>query len=152
MEIELKWQKELPLKHNSKDDAYELDLESIAEAPGIYIFGRRHSTLFEALYVGKVATLRDRIKTQLNNHKLLTHVWNAKTGRRIVMLGEFKAKPNQKHRDCLPIAEKALIRYFVSKGHDLVNVHGVTLRHHGVSSTGAHKVKDFPNYIQVEVA
>jgi hypothetical protein len=96
--------------------------------------------------------MRGRIKTQLNNHKLLTHVWNVKTGKRIVMLGEFKAKQRQNHGDCLPIAEKALIRYFVSKGHDVANLQGVKLRHHGVSSTGVHKVRDFPNHIQVEVA
>jgi len=152
MDIELSWQKELPLKYNSKDDAYDLDLASISEVPGIYLFGRRHGKLFEALYVGKATNLRGRIKTQLNNHKLLKHVWNAKSGKRVVLLGEFKAKKNQTHAACLPISEKALIRYFVSKGHDLVNIQGVTLKHHGVSSTGVHKVRDFPNHIQVEVA
>jgi len=152
MEIELNWQKELPLKYNSKDDAYDLELDSISEVPGIYLFGRRHGKLFEALYVGKASNLRGRIKTQLNNHKLLKHVWKAKSGKRIVFLGEFKAKKNQTHASCLPIAEKALIRYFVSEGHDLVNIQGVTLKLHGVSSTGEHMARHFPNHIQVEVA
>jgi hypothetical protein len=67
-----------------------------------------------------------------------------------VLIGEFRARPHQTHKACLPISEKALIRYFVSEGHDLVNVQGITLKHHGVSSTGTHKVKDFPNHIQVE--
>jgi hypothetical protein len=151
MKVELEWQKELPLKYHERD-AYELDLESISDGPGIYIFGRRHGSLFEALYVGKAGSLRGRIKTQLNNHRLLTHIWNAKTGRRIVMLGEFKAKQRQTAVSCLPIAEKALIRYFVSKGHDLVNLQGVNLRQNVVSSTGAHKAKDFPNIIQVEAS
>jgi hypothetical protein len=115
----------------------------------IYIFGRRHSKSFEALYVGKASSLRGRVKTQLNNHKLLTHVWNAKTGSRIVMIGEFKAKQKQTPATCLPIAERALIRYFVSEGHDLVNLQGVNLRQNDVLSTGMHKVKDFPNLIQV---
>jgi excinuclease UvrABC nuclease subunit len=74
MDIELNWQNELPLKYSSNDDAYTLDLEAISEVPGIYIFGRRHGKLFEALYVGKASILRGRIKTQLNNHKLLKHV------------------------------------------------------------------------------
>jgi len=152
MDIELSWQKELPLKYNWKDDAYDVDLNSISEVPGVYIFGRRHGKVFEALYVGKGKLLRTRIKTQLNNHKLLKHVWNAKTGNRVVLLGEFKAKQHQNDTTCLPIPEKALIRYFVSKGHDLVNIQGVMLKYHGVSSTGVHKVRDFPNHIQVEVA
>ena len=152
MDIELNWQNELPLKYNPKDDAYSLDLNAISEVPGIYIFGRRHGKFFEALYVGKASILRRRIKTQLNNHTLLSHVWNAKAGKRVVLIGEFKAKQHQTYEACLPISEKALIRYFVSKGHDLVNVEGVTRTHHGVSSTGTHKAKDFPNHIQVEVA
>jgi hypothetical protein len=152
MNVELEWQKELRLKYHEKDDAYELELQSVSEKPGIYIFGRRHGKLFEALYVGKASSLRPRIKTQLNNHKLLTHVWNAKTGRRIVMLGEFKARRNQTPATCLPIAERALIRYFVSEGHDLVNLQGVNLRQNDVLSTGVHKVKDFPNLIQVEAS
>jgi hypothetical protein len=127
-------------------------LLSRTEVPGIYIFGRRHGRSFEALYVGKAGSLRSRIKVQLNNHKLLTHVWNAKTGRRIVMLGEFKAKRGQIPDTCLRTAEKALIRYFVAEGHDLVNLQGVILRQHDVSSTGVHKAKDFPNLIQVEVS
>jgi hypothetical protein len=122
MEIELNWQNELTLKCNSKNNAYELDLDSISEVPGIYIFGRRFGKSFEALYVGKASLLRGRIKTQLNNHKLMTHVGNAKAGKRIVMLGEFKAKPKHTPAMCLPIAEKALIRYFVAKGDDLVNL------------------------------
>jgi hypothetical protein len=152
MEIELKWQKELPLKYDSIDDAYDLDLDTISELPGVYIFGRRYDRLFEALYVGKANNLRKRIKTQLNNYRLLTHVWNAKNGRRIVMSGEFKAKQRQTHEVCVPIVEKALIRYFISEGHDLVNIHGRKLRQHIISSTGTHKARDFPNQIQVEVA
>lgn len=152
MQIELNWQNELPLKYHSKDDVYDLDLDSIREVPGIYIFGRRYGKLFEALYVGRAKNLRGRVKTQLNNYNLLNHVWRAKAGKRVVLVGEFKAKTAQTHAVCLPIAEKALIRYFVSEGHNLVNIQGVTLKHHGVSSTGVHKVKDFPNHIQVEVA
>jgi hypothetical protein len=37
MKVELEWQKELPLKYHEKDDAYQLDLESISEGPG-FIF------------------------------------------------------------------------------------------------------------------
>ena len=112
MDIEIQWSRELPLKRNSRSGLYEINLEKIPEVPGVYIFGRRHGAIFEALYVGKSADLRSRIKTQLNNHKLLTHVWNAKDGGRALMFGEFKAKPKQNHADCLRITEKALIRHF----------------------------------------
>jgi hypothetical protein len=150
MDIELNWQRELPLKRNPSG-SYDVELDSISESPGIYLFGRRFGRSLGVLYVGKATnSLRSRIKQQLNNNKLLNHVWEAKNGRRIVLLGEFKAKPRQTALVCLPIAEKALIRYFVSKEHDLVNVQGVKLRHHQVLSTGLHTVKDFPNGIQVE--
>lgn len=150
MEIDLEWKKELELNHKVK---YEIDFESISVKPGIYIFGRRYDTSFEALYVGKAtASLRGRIKTQLNNLKLMTHISNAKSGKRVLMLGEFNAKQKQNPDDCLPLAEKALIRHFVSQGHNLVNIHGVKILHHSISSTGLHKAKDFPNHIQIEVA
>lgn len=33
---------------------------------------------------------------------------------------------------CLPILERTLIRYFLSEGHDLVNIQGTQLRRHEV--------------------
>ncbi len=151
MEIELEWQKELSLKYKSKGDVYEVPLKLIPEIPGIYIFGRRHGKSFEALYIGQALELRSRIKTQLNNHKLLNHIWAAKAGKRILMIGKLKAKQKHNPKVCLGISEKALIRYFVSKEHDLVNLQGIELKHHGISSIGLHKARDFPNHLQVEV-
>jgi len=83
---------------------------------------------------------------------LMTHIENAKNGQRVVMIGHFDAKKGQQSRKCLPIAEHALIRHFVAENHDLVNVHGVKIKHHTILSAGVHKAKDFPAYIQIEAA
>ena len=153
MDMELNWQRELSLKYDSKIQAYDVELDLIPEVPGIYLFGRRFGKSFKALYVGRAKnSLRGRIAQQLNNHKLLNHIWKAKAGQRLVLIGELKTKPRQTPAACLPVAEKSLIRYFVSERHDLVNIQGVKLRHHQVSSTGLHKVLDFPKSIEVEVA
>jgi hypothetical protein len=82
----------------------------------------------------------------------MTHIENAKNGQRVVMIGHFDAKKGQQSRKCLPIAEHALIRHFVAENHDLVNVHGVKIKHHTILSAGVHKAKDFPAYIQIEAA
>jgi len=46
------------------------------------------------------------------------------------------ARPGQKLGRCLPLIERALIRYFLSEGHDLVNVAGTRLRRHEITSSG----------------
>ncbi len=114
--------------------AYDLDLERVPEEGGVYVFGRRHGRSFEALYVGKADTLRSRVRTQLNNLRLMQHLKTARSGRRSLMLGVFNAKGGQRKTESLHVIERALIRYFMSQGHDLVNVQGARLRHHQVDS------------------
>jgi hypothetical protein len=113
MDIQLEWQNELLQTNDFGSQNYTLNLESIPAKPGIYIFGRRFGGRLEALYVGKAEQLRSRVNTQLNNHRLMTHVLNAKSGQRIVLVGTFWPKKGQQRKICLAIAERALIRYFL---------------------------------------
>ncbi len=152
MEIQLNWQQEMFLSYDPDSHKYTLAFDDIAASPGIYVFGRRFGGKFEALYVGKATSLRSRLTYQLNNHKLMTHIAYAKSGQRVVIIGHFDAKKGQQSKKCLPIAERALIRHFVAKYHDLVNVHGVKIKHHTILSAGIHKAKDFPANIQIEAA
>jgi hypothetical protein len=51
-----------------------------------------------------------------------------------VLAGKFISKRGQQEAKCLPLLEKALIRYFLSEGHDLVNKQGTRLRRHEITS------------------
>jgi len=119
-------------------------------AAGVYVFGRKWGNQFEALYVGKAGKIRGRIKTQLNNLRLMQHLKNAKAGKRVVMIGQFMGKPGQQVNRCLPLIERTLIRYFLSEGHDLVNVQDTRLRRHEVSSDGRHPRNFIPKLMYVE--
>ncbi len=114
--------------------AYDLDLGKVPEEAGVYVFGRRHGKSFEALYVGKADILRRRVKTQLNNLRLMQHLKTARSGRRSLMLGVYNPKGGQRKTESLQVIERAMIRYFMSQGHDLVNLQGITLRHHQIDS------------------
>jgi len=87
------------------------------------------------LYVGKARNIRQRVKGQLNNLKLMQHLKGAKTGKRVVFAGSVVARPGQQMDRIFSIAERALIRHFLSEGDDLVNISGTTLRQHEVEST-----------------
>lgn len=101
---------------------YSCNLEQIPDWPGIYIFERMHGEKSEALYVGKANNLRQRVKSQLQNTKLMDHIENAKNGQKLLTWGFFKAKPGQRVETFLPMIEKVLIQNFLLKGHSLANV------------------------------
>lgn len=52
----------------------------------------------------------------------------------------------------LALAERALIRYFLSEGHDLVNKQGTRLRRHELQSSGTHPKRFFPRNMYLERA
>jgi hypothetical protein len=71
----------------------------------------------------------------------MQHVKNSKWGGRVVVAGLLIPKPGQKIERCLPILERTLIRFFLSEGHDSVNIEGTQLRRHDVESI--HRAKYF---------
>lgn len=151
MNLGVEWSSPIKLKDAASDNLiYKLDLERMPRAAGVYVFGRKWGNQFEALYVGKAGKIRGRIKTQLNNLRLMQHLKNAKAGKRVVMIGQFMGKPGQQVNRCLPLIERTLIRYFLSEGHDLVNVQGTRLRRHEVSSDGRHPRNFIPKLMYVE--
>lgn len=82
----------------------------------------------------------------------MQHLRNAKAGKRIVLCGRIVTKPGQRLEKCLVLIERALIRYFLSEGHDLVNKQGTRLRRHEVASSGKHPKKFIPKMMYVEKA
>lgn len=149
MEMHIEWNRFMRLKKDARLD-YTIELKKLPKQPGIYIFGRRWSKSFEALYVGKALNIRRRVKGQLNNHKLMQHLKLAKEGRRVILTGTFKAKPGQNKEKCLKIIERGLIRYFLLLGDDLVNVQGISIRHHEITSSGKLPKRIIPGSIFVD--
>ena len=133
MDIGVQWNPEVQVRR-VRGVIHSLDLDDLPDRPGVYVFGRRWGNGFEALYVGKAMNVRLRVKSQLNNLRLMNHIRGAKAGTRILMAGVVVTKPGQKMDKCLALVEKTLIRYFLSDGHDLVNVQGTQLRRHQVGS------------------
>jgi hypothetical protein len=149
MVIQIEWERPIQL-----DDAtsgfYSLDLDRLSNTPAVYVFARRFGHQFEALYVGQAVRVRGRVKGQLNNLRLMHHLKKARLGKRLLLIGAIRTQPGQKVAKCLTLAERALIRHFLSEGNDLVNKQGVRLRRHEVHSSGQQPKRFIPRLTSVE--
>jgi hypothetical protein len=152
MKLSTEWARPIYLRDAGREEnlIYSLSLEKVITNSGVYIFGRSWGKQFEALYVGKANNIRNRIKGQLNNLRVMQHLKNAKTGRRIVLTGRIVTKPGQRLKKCLQLVERALIRYFLSEGHDLVNMQGTRLSRHELSSSGNCPKRFIPSLMFLE--
>lgn len=139
MKLRLEWGRPMPLRNAARDEnlIYAFDHTKLPITTGVYVFGRRYGKNFEALYVGKANAIRWRVRGQLKNLPLMLHLKKAKSGKRVILAGRFISKPGQKEQKCLTLLERALIRYFLSEGHDLVNKQGARLRRHEITSAGS---------------
>jgi hypothetical protein len=130
---------------------YVVDPERLPKAAGIYVFGRRRRNGgFEALYVGKADNIRGRVWGHRKNLPLMMHLKNARKGELVVRAGTFNARQGQTPGKRIPIVERALIRYFLSEGHDLVNKAGTRLRRHEISTNGRHPNLFIPKLMFVD--
>ena len=153
MILHVNWGRAIPLKDGRKQGLiYTVDLEKVPNRAGVYIFGRRFGSTFEALYVGKATRIRGRIYSHLNNLRLMQHLRKAKIGKRMLFAGVVQMKPGQKLPKCLTLSERALIRHFLSEGHDLVNKLGTQIRRHELISDGSHPKRYFPRVVYTERA
>lgn len=116
MEIAVDWDAPVHLiKSRDKARIYELNLEELPTGPGIYVFARRWGTEFEALYVGRSKSLRSRVKGHLNSLKLMSHIRDAKNGKRVIFTARLAPKPGQQIYKLLALTERALIRHFLAE-------------------------------------
>jgi hypothetical protein len=152
MKLFLEWENPVPLVDGSDQNLiYVVDPERLPKAIGLYVFGRRRRNGgFEALYVGKADNIRGRVWGHRKNLPLMMHLKNAKQGKLVVRAGIFIARPGQTPSKCIPIIERALIRYFLSEGHDLVNKAGTRLRRHEISTVGRHPNQFIPKLMFVD--
>lgn len=152
MKIGIEWKKPVPLVDGSKQRLiYVVDPEKLPDAAGVYIFCRlRHNGSFEALYVGKTKNIRRRVWGHRKNLPLMMHLKHAKRGKLFVRVGIYHRSQGQNLNSCLLVAERALIRHFLSDGHDLVNKAGTRLRRHEISSVGRHPNKFIPKTMFID--
>jgi hypothetical protein len=153
MKITIEWGSPLRLKDGRRDNLiYTVSLEKLPDEPGVYVFGRRFGKSLEALYVGKANRIRGRVKGQLDHVNLMQHLKNAKAGKRLLLAGEVITRPGQRLEKVLRLAERALIRHFLSEGHDLVNKQGTRLRRHELTSSGKQPKRFIPRMTYLERA
>jgi hypothetical protein len=151
MRLYVEWNRPVPLRDGTRQNLiYTTDLSKLPKATGVYLIGRRWGSEFESLYVGKANDLRGRVKSQLNNLRLMQHVKNSRTGSRVLICGRIKTRPGQQLQKSILLIERALIRYFLSEGHDLVNKQGTRIRRHEVFSSGKHPRRFIPGLMYVE--
>ena len=151
MKLNIDWNKPIPLeKVTNGDFIYSLKLEKIPEDAGIYIFARQWGKSYEALYVGKSENLRRRVHGHLNNLKLMKYLEKARTGKRVIITGNAMPLSGQKIKNVLSALERAFIRHFLSKGHDLINNQGVRIRRHEIFSEGKIPKSFIPSLMYLE--
>ena len=151
MDLQLKWHRPLSLWDDSANNGiYTTDLDKLPDTPGIYIFLRIHGSTHEALYVGKANCLCTRVPQQLNNVKLMKGVENAANGSRRLAFAEFISKKGQQQARALKAIEGSLIRYYLARGDQLLNVQGTRIVKHTLHSERTDLRKFIPQTIYFE--
>jgi hypothetical protein len=136
LDIRIEWAARLQLNRAKGNEYYEVDLERVPDTSGIYVFARQWGKTYEALYVGKADNIRRRMKTQLNNLRLMHHVKSARSGSRVLLAATIRPKPGQRLPKLMQIVERALIRHFLGEAHDLVNKQGTRIDRHTIEVYG----------------
>jgi len=143
MEIEIYWQRPLSLIDGTQENrVYTIEDKSpITDAPGVYVFGRRHGDKIIPLYIGKANNLAVRVSQQFNNVQLMKGIENSPQGKRVLILGELQRKPGQVIQKVLRIAESALIEHSLTQGFDILNKQGKNRPTHSIYFTGNREAK-----------
>jgi len=145
MELKLKWHSPLALTDASNSNGiYSADLKDIPQRAGIYIFYREHGASRKALYIGKATNLKSRIKSQLNNVRLMKGIENSSSGSRRIIFAEFFAKPGQQEKKCILVIERALIRHYLALGDIILNIQGTKIKSDSIFSERIYLTKFIP--------
>lgn len=122
---EVTWHTPLELRE-SRDTRYiyECDLEALNVWPGLYIFARTHGESIEPIYIGETENLRRRIEQHLASVPLMNGLKYARTGRRVLMVGELETRRGLRVKPTLQKIEQVLVREALNQGHELLNDRG----------------------------
>jgi hypothetical protein len=121
------WSAPITLGGEARDLCDTFDCDLLPDEPAVYIFGRSFGQKIDALYVGKAEVLRNRIRQQLNNNRLMRALDDAPNGRRVLIYGTFKGRRGVRIHRWLDTVERALINHFTEGGHDLINKRGTRI-------------------------
>lgn len=145
MDINVFWHKQLNLEDGSDDNMiYTVQgIERFDEVPGVYMFCRKYKDKIIPLYIGKALNLAARIEQQLNTTKLMKAIENSSSGTRVLVIGEFQAKPGQQKDKCIRMVEKALVNHALAEECELINQQGTKTPYHEISFTGNARAKAF---------
>lgn len=128
MKIEATWSKPIELKKCKPGGLiYELNLEQLPTAPGVYVFVRTHGGSVSPIYIGETLNIRSRIKSHLNFLPLMRAIENAPIGSRFLLYCTVKAGAAAKAKKHIKVVEKALILHAQGEGHTLFNKKGTML-------------------------
>lgn len=150
MQLKIEWSKPLPLKDAGRGVGYSADISAFEQESAIYIFGRQWGRSYEALYVGQTQNLRLRLRNHLNNLNLMSHLRDAKSGQRVLIVGRPIVKQGQQIPKVLAVAEKTLIRHFIGEGHNLANKQGKRILMHALQSEGKLPKAFMPSALYIE--
>ncbi len=150
MQIDVRWHKPIVLRNGRKQHlVYTVDgLDQWAGMTGVYVFARQFGTHLIPLYIGKANDVAKRIEQHLNTTKLMLGIKQGvdhddPPGRRVVVAGEFLAKPGQSKGSCISIIESALIAHALASGYSLLNIKGTKRPAHDIDFVGYLGAKKF---------
>jgi hypothetical protein len=142
MDIDIVWRTPVRLLPAPADSSQEFvihhtDANRVPDAPGLYVFARKHGAKFEPIYIGQADSLKTRLGQHLKqNVALMKALRAAKTGAKVVLIAEIDTKQGQQVQRVLDIAEPTLIAEAVAAGYSLVNKQLTKKLFHTVTSHG----------------
>ncbi len=140
MDLDVRWHAPVRLRRCHHDELLIYacdDLDRIPRAHGVYVFGRLFGDNVEPIYIGRAQDLRVRIEQHLlGNVPLMRAIEHRPNGQRVVLAGEWTARPGQREVRVLPLIEAALIKFALAEGYELVNTQGTRTAVHTLSMSG----------------
>src|SRR4051812_11056349 len=113
MELQVQWHKPISLVDGRRSQykyashyTYACD-DDLPRTPGVYMFGRFYGRSFAPLYIGQAGNIEKRVWQHFKgNVALMNRIKHeSKSGRRVVIVGEFCAKPGQSWQTCVDVIE-----------------------------------------------
>jgi predicted GIY-YIG superfamily endonuclease len=135
--ISITWGPPLELHANhAQNMIYTCNLEGIPMVAGVYVFGRAFGDNFAPIYIGETENLQRRIAQHLQSVPLMMALHNAKAGTRFLHVGTLLGKRGQNEKSALQRVERAMIKFALAQGHELVNERGAKTPYDEIQFSG----------------
>lgn len=139
MMFEIKWENPIELKRVQRQRRYTWDRSKILMTPGVYIFGWIDDKKFQAIYIGRTIQMKQRLNAHHHGDALMDRLIALPNDPKVLFIGYVfpEGKTEEVRRKALAIIQKALVRYYVAKDHNLHNVYGESVKKHLIMSKNA---------------